>query len=129
MHQKGRVDLYNSGTSSHFLGQGCCWLAWEKKASPKHRSLFKKFKVIIKALWSQSTGPHQAWPGCGLSPYILLYLTSKQTIHFFLHPCKLCYLERENAGFKSSTSICVFLGCCAPNLFGSNDTVSNLLEI
>lgn len=54
------------------------------------------YKVIIKALWSQSTGPYQAWPGCGLSPYVLLYLTSKQTMH-------LSYIQASCASWKEKT--------------------------
>lgn len=53
-------------------------------------------KVTIKALWSQSTGPYQAWPGCGLSPYILLYFTSKQTMHF-------SYIQASCASWKEKT--------------------------
>lgn len=96
MHQKARVDLYNSGTSSRVLGQGYCWLAWEEKASPKHKSLF--YKVFIKALWSQSTGPHQGWPGCGLFHIFSFSLCpNRQCIFSYIHTSCITWKEKTQA--------------------------------
>lgn len=98
MHQKGRVDLYNSGTSSHFLGQGCCWLAWEEKASPKHRSLLKNLKSLSKLFGARALGHIRHGQAvvflhifsCTLHP-------NRQSIFSYIHASCVTWKEKTQA--------------------------------